>query len=394
VARERRSIVSIRRKGRSWFVEVYDPQTKAKQHVKAVDYGMPTPKTERQARVLERAALNAQDSGRVGDEETIGCFSERWGVDYGRKRDESTIVHNDERVKEFVALHRERPIRSITRPEGREYGLAHPGAVPALRAMYNDAKRDGLVDDNPFAALGIEQTRGREDITVLTADEVDLLAEIALEECGPEWGLKISAMIKWAAYTCARTGETFAAKRSLLDGDTYHLRTQYNSRLRRETAPKHKSIGTLYVPPPAREVVAQLPREIGDDLLWRTVRGKQFKQSSWSPTWKVIRQLFMHELPAGHHLHQRLALDREDVFDFYELRHFGASYMLNVLGIEPWVIAQQLRHKDGGILVVKLYGHPTAATAIEKMRQSWGQNVKHLRGIDGGEKRRDLGGTA
>ena len=38
----------------------------------------------------------------------------------------------------------------------------------------------------------------------------------------------------------------------------------------------------------------------------------------------------------------------------------GASYMLNVLALEPWVIAEQLRHSDGGALVLELYGHPIA----------------------------------
>jgi integrase len=389
--------VSIRWKNGRPIVEMYDPAIKAKKHVKASEYGMTPPRTERQAKSLERAALNARDANRRGDDETVGIFSGRWSSDFGRKRGESTLVHNDERIQGLVALYGDRPMRSITRQEGRDYGLANPSAVPALRAMFNDAKRDGIVEINPFAALGIESSRGRQDITVLTADEVDLLAEIALAECGPEWGLEVSAMIQWAAYVCSRTGETFATKRSLLEGDVYHLQAQYNSRLRRETAPKHGSTGTLYVPPPAREVVARLPRRIGNDLLWRTVRGRQFKQSSWSPTWRVIRRVFMRELPAHHHLHQRLVLDPEDIFDFYELRHFGASYMLNELGIEPWVIAEQLRHKDGGILVVKLYGHPTAATAIDKMRRSWSQNVAPLRGIDGGENERAqgiLGGSA
>jgi integrase len=389
--------VSIRRIGRSFVVEIYDPTTKEKKYVKPRDYGMDAPTTERQAKALERAALNVRDAPRpVSDEETVCSFYKRWGHDYGKKRGESTIVHNDERVKDFAERYRDRPMRSITRPEGREYGLEHPGCVPALRLMFNDADRDGLVDDNPFAALGIERSRGREDITVLTVEEVDLLVEIALAECGLKWGQEVAAMIGWAAYTCARTGETFATKRSLLDGDVYYLKTQYNSRLRKETLPKHGSVGTLYVPPRARETVEKLPRKLGDDLLWRTVTGKQFKQSTWSPTWKVIRKVFMRELPRGHHLHQRLALDETDVFDFYELRHFGASYMLNELGVEPWVIARQLRHKDGGALVIKLYGHPTTETAIDHMRRSWGQNITPLRGIDGGEKqdRGEAGGSA
>jgi hypothetical protein len=77
----------------------------------------------------------------------------------------------------------------------------------------------------------------------------------------------------------------------------------------------------------------------------------------------------MAKLPVGHHLHQRLALDPEDRMEFYELRHFGASYMLNVLGLEAWVVAKQLRHRDGGILVTQLYGHPDRDEAISRMRR-------------------------
>jgi integrase len=386
--------VSIRWKNGRPIVEVYDPVTKAKKHVKARDYGMEPPKTGRQAQALERAALNAREAakGQVGDE-SVDSFHGRWARDFGRKRGESTNKHNVERASHFAKAFAGRSMRSITRTEGRTYGLAHPSQVPALRLMFNDAAQDGIVDDaaNPFAALGIERSRGREDITVLTSKEVDLLASIALAEGGEAWGPEIAAMIEWAAYTAMRTGETFAAKRSLLAGDVYSLETQFNNRLQRETEPKHGGRGVLYVPPPAQEAVARLPRRLGVDLLWRTVTGRQFKQSTWSPTWKAIRTVFMRELAPTHHLHRRLRADPKDVFDFYELRHFGASYMLNDRKIEPWVIARQLRHKDDGGLVVKLYGHPKDEVVIDHLRRGWQQNVRPLRGIDGDQDGPDVG---
>lgn len=83
----------------------------------------------------------------------------------------------------------------------------------------------------------------------------------------------------------------------------------------------------------------------------------------------------MATLPASHHLRTRVALNPDDKLDFYELRHFGASYMLNVLELPPWVIAKQLRHKDGGALVVKLYGHPSESAAIDRMRRAFGGQV-------------------
>ena len=69
-------------------------------------------------------------------------------------------------------------------------------------------------------------------------------------------------------------------------------------------------------------------------------------------------------------LRERLLVDPEDRLDFYELRHFGASYMLNVLALEPWVIAEQLRHSDGGALVLELYGHPDRQEAIRRIRET------------------------
>jgi hypothetical protein len=44
---------------------MYDSATKQKTHVKARDYGMQVPRTERQAKALERAALNARDARRA-----------------------------------------------------------------------------------------------------------------------------------------------------------------------------------------------------------------------------------------------------------------------------------------------------------------------------------------
>jgi integrase len=104
----------------------------------------------------------------------------------------------------------------------------------------------------------------------------------------------------------------------------------------------------------------------------------------------------MAKLPHGHHLFERLALDAEDRMDFYELRHFGASYMLNNLGLEPWVVAEQLRHSDGGTLVVKLYGHPSREEAISRIRKAYTSSVTKLRGTGSTEPsdaRGNLGGT-
>src|SRR3954454_8580569 len=87
----------------TWVVEIYDPVAKKKGHVKARDYGMEVPRTERQAKALERAALNARDGRRRGArDETCSSFAERWADDYdGRGRGEGTRVRLRQSVKAF-----------------------------------------------------------------------------------------------------------------------------------------------------------------------------------------------------------------------------------------------------------------------------------------------------
>jgi hypothetical protein len=168
-------------------------------------------------------------------------------------------------------------------------------------------------------------------------------------------------------------------------------RRSHVSRLRRETEPKHGSSGLIYVPEPAQRAVLNKPRRIDDDLMFHTKRGHQFRQESWHRSWAPIRDVWTADLPLTHHLRERLAVDPEDRLDFYELRHFGASYMLNELELEPWVIAE-LRHNDGGALVLRLYGHPDRYKAIERIRRAYrGAKVTPIRGSADADKARRQG---
>jgi hypothetical protein len=62
----------------------------------------------------------------------------------------------------------------------------------------------------------------------------------------------------------------------------------------------------------------------------------------------------------------------------------GAGYTLGVLGLERRVIAKQLRNRDGGAPIVKLYGHAERGEAI-----NWIQGITGNRPPD----RRCFGGS-
>lgn len=373
--------MSIRRKGDAFVVEVYDPAIKGKRHVKPRDYGMETPRTERQAKALERAALSAREV-RGGPDEACETFAGRWVRDWPRPA-ESSNRHNEGAVRRFGEDFAGRSLRSVTADEGRVWARENMSRVRECRAMYNDAIKAGLAEVNPFAGLGADHQRGRHGIVVLTRGEIGLLKETSVECHGEEFGSELAAMVDWAAYTCMRPGEIFAAEYSRLQGDTFDLREQFNSHTRQRSEPKHGSVGVIYVPEPARRAVLDKPRRLGDDLMFRTPRGKEFRAGSLYWAWHPVRVAFTAKLPATHDLRRRLAMDPRDWMDFYELRHFGASYMLNDLELEPWVIAEQLRHRDGGKLVVKLYGHPDRRKAIDRIRRAFGGNVRQLRAETG-----------
>ena len=189
--------MSVRLKNGRPIIEVYDPRIGSKRYV-----------TQSEIRALgfaaaDERATGAQDRARSagrpgacradGRDETIESFAARWPDDYrrgrrGRLRSDSTVEHNRERVRRFGRDHGERTLRSFTRTEARRWANAHPSTVPALRAMFSDAVEDQLADENPFARLGPGAVAGREDIIVLTREEVHELAAHGSRHHGGAFG--------------------------------------------------------------------------------------------------------------------------------------------------------------------------------------------------------------
>ena len=95
----------------------------------------------------------------------------------------------------------------------------------------------------------------------------------------------------------------------------------------------------------ARDAVASTPTFDGQQLVFPGLNGQQLWASSFSWLWSPIRAVFGRPEMA-----------------FYELRHFAATYLLE-LGLSPADVAVQLGHTDGGALVMSTYGHPSERAA-------------------------------
>lgn len=293
-----------------------------------------------------QAEADAMARRTASGREPVQRFASRWTRDYPRPR-ASTDRHNAERVQAFAKAFGKRRMDSITVDEARLWAIGHPTQLAALRAMFNDARRSGLIVSNPFSALGLKRSRGRRDLPSewLTATDIDGLCEKALEVHGESFGPQMSAMIRFAAHTGVRPGEMYALRFTDLSADTLVVARSADSRTRTVGLTKNGRARTIVYSAQARQAVEDCPRLSEQELVFVGPRGGQLWSSSFSWLWSPVRSA------AGR---PKMA--------WYELRHFAATQLLE-LGLAPADVAVQLGHTDGGALVMSTYGHPSDRAA-------------------------------
>jgi integrase len=340
------------RRGNRWVARGYDSTLGFTKHLGTFD-------TRKEAAAAEAQwRLRSRPSGR----ETCGQFAERWVRDYPRPR-KSTNERNAERVRKFARDFARVKLQDVDRPAARLWATQNKGLLPAVRAMFGDALRDGLVDVNPFAQLRLPQPRGRKDIRALTERELVELAAVARDPRMrlDAFGVEYEAMILFAGYVGCRPGELFALQRSDVKGDTVLIERAV-AKDGTIGATKNGRSRLVAVPAPARDAIERVPAH-PSGLLFLSPRERMWRQTSHHHLWKLLRTL------AGH-----------PDLDFYELRHAAATMLLE-RGLTPWDVALQLGHMDGGQLVMEVYGHPSEQAARGRIIASWTEDVEPLHAV-------------
>lgn len=339
----------IIRRGRTYGVSVYDAAVKRKRWVG-------TFATLRDARAAERTAAQ-----RVPHEHTEDCatFAERWVDDYPRAAP-ATVRTYRYALRQFAEDFAGVPLSKVGRPSARAWALRQPQSnVRVVRSLFTDAINDGLhPGPNPFANMRLEQPRGRKDLIALTEPELFELGECALRAHGP-YGPAFRAMIIFAAYVGLRPGELYALERSDVRSDEVVIRQSLDG-TGHVKRPKNGRERVVILPPPARVVLGDIPTWVDIPWLFTTPRGRRFSKGTHLYYWRPVRTLF-----------------GRPKMDFYELRHFCATHLLE-RGVAHADVAVQLGHTDGGALVMSTYGHPTEQGARERLKRAYGMNVADL----------------
>lgn len=343
-----------RKRGAGYAVEVYDATRPSRKRY------IGTFPTQREAREAKRRA--EQVTRHVADE-TVAAFAARW-LELRPRQKASTNAGYAEAVAPFVARHGERRLRDV----GTELALEWVGekrwTLGGVRAMFSDARRAGLIETNPFTGLRLRGSRGRKDLDVLTAPEVDRLADTALAAWPHEVGPTMRALILCAAYVGLRPSELYGLRWSDLDlrAEEVLVQRQYAAKTRTFELPKNGLKRLVVLTAPAKAALLELPRPVdAETLIFRASRG--------GPMSGRVQHYYWHPI--------RTAFGRPSM-DLYELRHFCGSWLFNDLELPAQDVAHQLGHTDGGALVQRLYGHPSQRLARERIKRAAGATPRVL----------------
>ena len=342
--------MAVSKRGDSWIVTVYDPLKQRKRWVGTFP-------NQKHARRAEAEALLTRRHGDV----TVGLYAARWLEMHPRPK-KATNLYLTEQLSRYIRSHGDVAMGSISRVDARLWALENRSLIQVVRAMFADAKRDGMIADNPFTELRLQHSRGRRDLDVLSVEEITRLGEVADETYGPSF----AAFILTAAYCGLRPGELYALRWPRVDlrNDEIAVAGSYSTRSKETTTPKNNQQRLVVLFPEAKRALLRVPQI--DPVVFRTITGRPLDGRSLHYYWNPVRT----------------AVGRPSM-SFYELRHFCAAYLLNTLGHEAEDVAYQLGHTDGGVLVRKLYGHPSEELARQRLKAGLGRKVTPIHLVSG-----------
>lgn len=320
---------------RKYRAQVYDPSTKRMREVKGGPWA--------DRRDALRAELAAVDARGPRGSLSVESFAAGWPESHPspRRTKESTTIRHREKIKRFVSEHGSRRMDAVTTTVARDFCKLHPSDLPSLRAMFEDARRDGLVQGNPFSRLGIDRSKGRKNVKSdwLSAEDVDRLVQCARDvHRFRNYGDTMAAILTFAAYTGVRPGELMGLEWHDLRPDSVTIRQALDGKTGRLTLPKNNREREIVYPKIARDAVALMPRMAGQRFVFVAPSGKPLRHGSLRYVWYPVRAAF-----------------GRPTMEMYELRHFCATYLWERLPEAD--VAVQLGHTDGGALVREVYGH-------------------------------------
>lgn len=350
-----------------------------------------------------RAAIERYDELRrlPTNKETVQSFADRWIKDYPRPK-QSTNELNHAAAKRFAAEVDPKGkvlIREFGRLDARRYAKSNPSGARIMRAMFSDARDEGLIEEHPFLGLRLPsegRAHGRKKIAVLGGEELGLLLETA-RASHPNF--PFAEMVEFAAESLMRPSEIFGLEWPDIAFDREEIWVRRQIYKGRCQLPKSNTDRKIVLTPRAADALRRLNRftpivmrdergvERPVNLIFRNKSGGAMSATSLHHYWRVTRSAFEAALPAERREEFRAVRNpASPEMDFYELRHYGATNLLEMFRANgedgAYDVAIQLGHEDEGELVRSTYGHPDGDLSRERLKRLFKTNVQPLRAVD------------
>jgi integrase len=232
-------------------------------------------------------------------------------------------------------------------------------ALTTLRNIYSEAIADGLVDDNPCLKVKWRKL-DRKERKLVTADELDRLCEAALK--ASKNGQQFSDYLRLLQYSGGRMAETLRLRWKDVDWGQKQLVIGADGGSKNHEA-RHVDFNTSL-----ETHLKDMHRRRDCESQWIFPSPQRGRKDIPSKSFRETLRLAREEAGLEH-------------VGFHDTRHHFIS-MSVMAGIDYMTIAAWVGHKDGGILIGKVYGH----LANEHRQRAAQKLVLGTMGVIGGEK--------
>lgn len=313
--------MGIIKRRNAYEISVYDPSIGRKRYVGRR-------KLERDAKQLFMDKT-AEFRKQTPATSTIRAYAELWIRDHHgpntRRPKESTRVLNEQNLRPFLAEFGDRGMDGISRREALSWSRSRHHNAKTVSAMFNDAIDEEVCGANPFANRRHKRSKERKGIAPITETELETIARIALEHYGPDgYGIVARAWVLFAAWVGCRPGETFSV--ALRDVDIPGGLVTV-----KRVKPPYSTDTVVLARAAGDALIDAMPHLAKEGPMFRTVTGRLMTGHNPANYWQPVRDKFEAKTDP-----ERWAalLGGQDTFDFYSMRHFCASIIVERGGNE------------------------------------------------------------
>lgn len=208
--------------------------------------------------------------------------------------------------------------------------------VTVMRNLLRCARDEGLITEDPTAGIRPLRHVPRKR-PLFTTEQIERLARVAQETC-PRSGRAFADYILLMSFSGARCSEAVRLRWTDVDWGARQLVIGSDGLTK-----NHESRRVDFNERLAAQLTAMMAsRRNGSEFLFGLERRPHQAQTTFRQTLEKVR-----------------AKAQLDDFGFHDCRHHFASYCV-MSGVDYLTVARWLGHRDGGVLIGKVYGHLNA----------------------------------